>query len=107
MRAGNILYKAAVCLLEDITSLNLAVSLTEPRALRLSRRQARGGECIDSNAEGGQTRQLLKQTAGEKMFSSEMEKITLLLSNLYVEIIFSAEMHPHEEIRSQNLSPLR
>ncbi len=29
-----------------------AVSITEPQALTLSRRQTRGGECIDSNAEG-------------------------------------------------------
>lgn len=33
--AENMLYKAAVCLLEDITSLNLAVSLTEPRAFEV------------------------------------------------------------------------
>lgn len=68
----NMLYKAAVCLLEDITSLNLAVSLTEPQVLRLSKRQTGGGECIDSNAEGGQIQ--LNQTAEEKKFSSEIEK---------------------------------
>lgn len=72
----NMLYKAAVCLLEDITSLNLAVSLTEPRALRLSRRQTRGGECIDSNAEGRQTWQQLKQTAGVKEVQLRDRKIT-------------------------------
>lgn len=70
------LYKAAVCLLEDITSLNLAVSLTEPPALRLSRRQTRGGECIDSNAEGRQTWQQLKQTAGVKEAQLRDRKIT-------------------------------
>lgn len=70
----NMLYKAAVCLLEDITSLNLAVSLTEPQAWRLSGKQTRGGECIDSNAEEGQTRQQLNQTASEEKFTSEMGK---------------------------------
>lgn len=95
--AGNMLYKAAVCLLEDITSLNLAVSLTEPQALRLSRRQTRGGECIDSNAEGRQTRQQLNQTAGEKQFSSETEKMTLPFYVLYLcmETIFSAHRCTH------------
>ena len=41
-RAENMLYKAAVCLLEDITSLNPAVSPTEPQDLRLSGSQTRG-----------------------------------------------------------------
>lgn len=58
--------QSSCCLLADITSLNLAVSLTEPRALRLSGKETRGGECIDSNTEGRQTRQQLKQTAGAK-----------------------------------------
>lgn len=77
IRPENVFYKAAVCLLEDITSLNLAVSVTEPRALRLSRRQTRGGECIDSNAEGRQTQQQLSQTAAaaaETKLKAEMEK---------------------------------
>lgn len=68
------LYKAAICLLEDITSLNLAVSLTELRALRLSGRQNRGGECIDSSKEGGQTQQQQRWRAGEKKLNSVMEK---------------------------------
>lgn len=55
IRTENTVYKAAICLLEDITSLNLAVCLTEPRAFRLSGRQTRGGECVDSDAKGRQT----------------------------------------------------
>lgn len=90
--------QSSCCLLADIASLNLAVSLTEPRALRLSGRETRGGECIDSNAEGRQTRQQLKQTAGEKKFSSETgEKKQLCRSmyDLYMETIFSAHRCTH------------
>lgn len=62
----NTLYEAAVCLLKDITSLGASVSRTEPRAFRLSERQTRDGERIDSNAAEGQTRQQQPtQTAGE------------------------------------------
>lgn len=62
----NTLYKAAICLLEDITALSLDAFLTEPRALRLSRRQTRGGECTDSSTGGGQTWQPLNQTTAKK-----------------------------------------
>lgn len=62
----NMLYKADVCLLEDIPLYNQTVSLAEPQPLRLSRRQGGGVECSDSDAERGRTQKQLKQTATGK-----------------------------------------
>lgn len=61
------MYKTAVCVLEDITSPNPVVSLAEPRALRLSRRQARGGECIRQIAMQREGRQGREQQGDGKI----------------------------------------
>lgn len=88
------LYKAAVCLLEDITSLNLTVSLTEPWALRLSRRQTRGGEGIDSCGGKANTAAAEPDSRREEVQLGD-GKTTLPVYDLYMETIFSAHRCTH------------
>lgn len=90
IRTESVLYKAVVCLLKDITSLSLAVLLTEPWALGLSRRQTKGGECTDSSGKGGQTQQQLHHAAAEKKFSSTFCDPYMKTTDIYC-----VWMHPH------------